>query len=382
MYGIVTFVLRRFPYTRPWGESMRGFLLTTVGNLGLGVVNAIPGLFTAAVIFLITRFLVRLLRLWFDAVERGRIHIRWIYPETARADPPAGDRAPVAVRDRGGLSVPARESDRRVQGRQRVSRPHGDVRIERAREPDHERLHAHLLARAAAGRLRPDWRRRRHGRTTSASCPPRSRPSGPRRVTIPNAVVVAQTTTDYSRLCRDRRRLHADVRHDWLRRALATGAVAPAAGCRADRGPPPGAQALRASDRARGFLREVHALLSAWSARSCGSSRCTHCTRTSRISSTSTASRSCRRTTSSIPPRRRSWPRRTGSPRRLAPIRHQASHSCTHRSRRMRPCVAATTSVETNFLAVRRLPERPGTRRRNPPCRRQHRSTGSFWSAC
>ena len=36
IYATVGFVLRQFPYTRPWGESMRGFLLTTVEDLGLG----------------------------------------------------------------------------------------------------------------------------------------------------------------------------------------------------------------------------------------------------------------------------------------------------------------------------------------------------------
>ena len=44
----LTFVLRRFPFTRPWGESMIGFLLTTVEDLGLGIVRAIPGLFTVS----------------------------------------------------------------------------------------------------------------------------------------------------------------------------------------------------------------------------------------------------------------------------------------------------------------------------------------------
>ena len=43
--------LRQFPYTRPWGESLRGFLLLTVQNLGLGMVEALPGLFTVALIF-------------------------------------------------------------------------------------------------------------------------------------------------------------------------------------------------------------------------------------------------------------------------------------------------------------------------------------------
>jgi small-conductance mechanosensitive channel len=80
----VAFSLRQFPYSRPWGESMRGFLLRTIFDLGLGIADAIPGLFTAAIIFLIARFIVRLLGLWFSAAERGQIKARWIYPETAK----------------------------------------------------------------------------------------------------------------------------------------------------------------------------------------------------------------------------------------------------------------------------------------------------------
>jgi small-conductance mechanosensitive channel len=82
-YATVTFVLRRFPYTRPWGESMRGFMLSTAEHLGLGIANAIPGLFTVAVIIVIARFVTRLFGIWFAAVEQGRITPRWIYPETA-----------------------------------------------------------------------------------------------------------------------------------------------------------------------------------------------------------------------------------------------------------------------------------------------------------
>jgi small-conductance mechanosensitive channel len=84
VYGTLTFVLRRFPYTRPWGESMRAFLLTTVENSALGVANAIPGLVAVYLIFVITRFLVRLVGLWFTAIEQGRIQPRWIFPETAQ----------------------------------------------------------------------------------------------------------------------------------------------------------------------------------------------------------------------------------------------------------------------------------------------------------
>ena len=30
VYWMLTFILRQFPYTRPWGESLRAFLVTTV----------------------------------------------------------------------------------------------------------------------------------------------------------------------------------------------------------------------------------------------------------------------------------------------------------------------------------------------------------------
>src|SRR5438105_4164409 len=42
-YVTVGFVLRRFAYTRPWGDSMRGFLVGTAEQLGLGIFNAVPG---------------------------------------------------------------------------------------------------------------------------------------------------------------------------------------------------------------------------------------------------------------------------------------------------------------------------------------------------
>ena len=37
-----------------------------------------------ALILVLTRFLIRLVGLWFHAIERGRIQPRWIYPETAQ----------------------------------------------------------------------------------------------------------------------------------------------------------------------------------------------------------------------------------------------------------------------------------------------------------
>src|SRR5262245_347606 len=83
-YVSVTFALRRFPYTRPWGESMSALMLAALEHFGLNVAHALPGLFTVALIILLTRFLARLVRLWFDAIEAGRTQARWIHPETAQ----------------------------------------------------------------------------------------------------------------------------------------------------------------------------------------------------------------------------------------------------------------------------------------------------------
>ncbi len=83
-YAWLTFVLRRFPYTRPWGESLREFFFSTATHLALGAARALPGLFTVALIFLIARFFVRLNNALFEGVEHQRFTLPWVYPETAQ----------------------------------------------------------------------------------------------------------------------------------------------------------------------------------------------------------------------------------------------------------------------------------------------------------
>jgi small-conductance mechanosensitive channel len=83
-YSMITFVLRRFPFTRPWGEAMRGYLIESVVNLGLGIAGSIPRVFTIVLIFLVARFVARLVSLWFQAVQHGRVEAPgWLHPETA-----------------------------------------------------------------------------------------------------------------------------------------------------------------------------------------------------------------------------------------------------------------------------------------------------------
>jgi len=83
-YFWLTFVLRRFPYTRPLGESLREFLLAKFATVGLAIVWWIPDLFTITIIIFITRFVSRLAYLLFVAAEQERVKIPAIYPETAQ----------------------------------------------------------------------------------------------------------------------------------------------------------------------------------------------------------------------------------------------------------------------------------------------------------
>jgi small-conductance mechanosensitive channel len=83
-YNWLTFVLRSFPFTRPWGESLRAFLTGRIEMLTLKFVTALPQLFTAFLIFLTARFVVKASNLLFEASERGRVNLPWVYPETAQ----------------------------------------------------------------------------------------------------------------------------------------------------------------------------------------------------------------------------------------------------------------------------------------------------------
>ena len=84
IYQWVGFVLRRFPYTRPLGEDLRDNLLSALGRVGAAVLEAVPGLLFAVLIFLVARITVRAVRAFFNGVERGHIRVAALDETTAR----------------------------------------------------------------------------------------------------------------------------------------------------------------------------------------------------------------------------------------------------------------------------------------------------------
>jgi small-conductance mechanosensitive channel len=85
LYTWLTFSLRQFPLTEPWGDGLAGFLVGTLGMIGLGILHAIPDMIVVVLVLLLARFAVRLVASLFDAVERGQIKMRGIHPDTADA---------------------------------------------------------------------------------------------------------------------------------------------------------------------------------------------------------------------------------------------------------------------------------------------------------
>lgn len=83
-YLWLTYVLTRFPYSAPWGDALGLYLVTTLRTLALGALGAIPGLFTVVIIFFVTRYLTRLVGTFFEAVERGGVSVAWVHVDTAQ----------------------------------------------------------------------------------------------------------------------------------------------------------------------------------------------------------------------------------------------------------------------------------------------------------
>lgn len=83
-YLWLAYVLTRFPYSAPWGEALGGWVLSTAKGLVLSALGAVPGLFTVVLIVLATRFLSRIVRTLFDGVERGELTLAWLHPDTVQ----------------------------------------------------------------------------------------------------------------------------------------------------------------------------------------------------------------------------------------------------------------------------------------------------------
>jgi small-conductance mechanosensitive channel len=85
IYLWIMLSLRRFPYTEPWGEQAGGYVLNALRELGSSVLRALPGLMVVILIALFTRWLIRLGNMFFDQVATGRTTVSWMDAHVAQA---------------------------------------------------------------------------------------------------------------------------------------------------------------------------------------------------------------------------------------------------------------------------------------------------------
>lgn len=79
----LTFVLRQFAYTRPWGERSTTWLLEVADKFFDAIAAAVPGLTVAVLIFLLARMATRATAAFLERVARGETHLGWLDADTA-----------------------------------------------------------------------------------------------------------------------------------------------------------------------------------------------------------------------------------------------------------------------------------------------------------
>ena len=70
------FVLGEFPWTRGVANNLSALVLGPVGQIGSSFLASLPNLFFLAILFVITRYGVKMLRLFFDSVASGAVQLK------------------------------------------------------------------------------------------------------------------------------------------------------------------------------------------------------------------------------------------------------------------------------------------------------------------
>jgi len=81
-YKLISLVFGRFPYTRPWGDELDGYLLDLILTIGRGIISTVPDLFFVVVLLLIARAVMGMLKPLFDRIESGHEGFGWLDRDT------------------------------------------------------------------------------------------------------------------------------------------------------------------------------------------------------------------------------------------------------------------------------------------------------------
>jgi len=77
----LSYVLRCFPFTRAWGESLNSFLVGLATRMLGAAVESVPDLLAALLIFLLAYWLTRAFDQFFTNVQNNTLQVHWLDPD-------------------------------------------------------------------------------------------------------------------------------------------------------------------------------------------------------------------------------------------------------------------------------------------------------------
>jgi small-conductance mechanosensitive channel len=83
LYVYLNFVLGLYPWTRPAAQGLFGLVMDPLRAMGSAVIGEIPDLVFLALLVVVTRYVLKLARLFFAGIEQGRIGVSGIDSELA-----------------------------------------------------------------------------------------------------------------------------------------------------------------------------------------------------------------------------------------------------------------------------------------------------------
>jgi small-conductance mechanosensitive channel len=73
-----------FPWTKPIATELLSYVINPVKSILLGILHYIPNLLTIAVIYFVTRYIIKLIKFIATEIENGAISLKGFYPEWAK----------------------------------------------------------------------------------------------------------------------------------------------------------------------------------------------------------------------------------------------------------------------------------------------------------
>ncbi|MNK24990.1 Miniconductance mechanosensitive channel MscM precursor [compost metagenome] len=84
VYLTLPIVFRLFPWTKPWSDSLIGFVLNPLKNIFSAIIDFIPNLITIAVIVIVFHYIKKMVRFFSNEIAAEHLKINGFYPDWAK----------------------------------------------------------------------------------------------------------------------------------------------------------------------------------------------------------------------------------------------------------------------------------------------------------